>query len=122
MTSNPLVSIIVPVYNGANYVGEAIQSALAQTYPNIEVLVVDDGSTDGGATRAVIDSFGDRIRSISQPNGGVASALNTGITHMRGSFFSWLSHDDLYRPEKVSRQVETWRNFASPCVVIGDFE
>ncbi len=122
MTAHPLVSVVIPVYNGANYVGEAIESALAQTYRSIEVVVVDDGSTDGGATRKVVESFGDRVRYVLKPNGGVATALNAGIAHMQGELFSWLSHDDLYRPEKVERQVDVWRSFGQSCVVIGDFE
>lgn len=122
MSSSPLVSIIIPVYNGADYVGEAIGSALRQTYRNTEILVVDDGSTDHGATRRVAESFGQRVRYIPKPNGGVATALNTGIEHMRGELFSWLSHDDLYRRNKVERQVEVWQRFGQPCVVIGDFE
>ena len=61
-TPNPKVSIVIPVYNGANYLREAIDSALAQTYPHLEVIVVNDGSNDGGKTREVALSFGDRIR------------------------------------------------------------
>jgi glycosyltransferase involved in cell wall biosynthesis len=122
MSSDPLVSIVIPVYNGANYVAEAIDSALAQTYPNIEVVVVDDGSTDGGATRRVLESYGGRIRPVLKPNGGVATALNAGIANMRGQFFSWLSHDDAYRPDKVARQVRTAQRFGQRCIVIGDFE
>ena len=122
MSSNPLVSIVIPVYNGANYVAEAVQSALEQTYENVEVVVVDDGSTDGGATRAVVESFGDKVRYLVKPNGGVATALNHGIANMRGELFSWLSHDDLYLPEKVERQVERWQSFGHRCIVIGDFE
>lgn len=122
MSSNPLVSIVIPVFNGANYLASAIESALGQSYPETEVLVIDDGSTDDGATLAVVESFGDRIRYVTKPNGGVATALNTGIEHMRGQLFSWLSHDDLYRPDKVARQVETWRRFGRRCLVIGDFE
>ena len=122
MTSKPLVSIVIPVYNGANYVGEAIESALAQTWENVEVIVVNDGSTDQGATRAVAREFGGAIRYIEKENGGVATALNAGIRAMRGTLFSWLSHDDLYKPDKVSRQVDTFLNFGAECVVIGDFE
>lgn len=121
-TNSPLVSIVIPVYNGANYLGEAIESALAQTYPNIEILVVDDGSTDDGATAAVARRFGSAIRYLHKTNGGVATALNLGIQEMRGELFSWLSHDDLYKPEKVAVQVEAWRHFGRPCVVVGDFE
>ena len=102
----PLVSIIIPVYNGSDYLAEAINSALSQTYPNIEIIVVNDGSNDGGATEKIALSYGDRIRYFSKQNGGVASALNLAIEKMQGEYFSWLSHDDLYCPEKVALQVE----------------
>ena len=104
-TPNPKVSIVIPVYNGANYLREAIDSALAQTYPHLEVIVVNDGSNDGGKTREVALSFGDRIRYFEKDNGGVASALNLGIRQMRGEYFSWLSHDDVYTPDKIVRQL-----------------
>ena len=93
---NPLVSIVIPVYNGSNYLREAINSALNQTYKNIEIVVVNDGSTDGGLTEQVAKSFGDKIRYFSKENGGCGSALNCGIDAMKGGYFSWLSHDDLY--------------------------
>jgi len=102
---NPTVSIIIPVYNGANYLRQAIDSALAQTYPHTEVIVVNDGSNDDGKTSHVALSFGDRIRYFAKTNNGVASALNMGINQMRGDFFSWLSHDDVYYPDKIARQV-----------------
>ena len=102
----PKVSIVIPVYNGANYMREAIDSALAQTYSNIEVVVVNDGSVDNGETDRIARSYGDRITYIKKDNGGVSSALNVGIRHMTGEYFSWLSHDDVYGPEKVRRQIE----------------
>lgn len=105
MNKNPLVSIVIPVYKGANYLAEAIDSALAQTYNNIEIVVVNDGSPDDGATERVALSYGKKIRYIYQNNGGVASALNTGIREMKGDYFSWLSHDDLYEPTKIEKQV-----------------
>lgn len=101
----PLVSIIIPVYNGSNYLAEAIDSALAQTYENIEIIVVNDGSKDDGATERVALSYGEKIRYIEKENGGVSSALNRGIAEMRGEYFSWLSHDDIYKPEKVEKQI-----------------
>lgn len=104
--SEPKVSIVIPVYNGANYLREAIESAVGQTYGNCEVIVVNDGSNDNGATEAIALSYGDRIRYFRKENGGVASALNLGIREMNGDYFSWLSHDDVYLPEKVQRQVE----------------
>lgn len=105
----PKVSIVIPVYNGANYLCEAIDSALAQSYENVEVIVVNDGSSDQGATERIIFSYGDRIRYLSKENGGVASALNIGIRNMTGEYFSWLSHDDVYYPDKVTSQVEWLR-------------
>jgi glycosyltransferase involved in cell wall biosynthesis len=98
---NPLVSIVIPAYNASNYLGEAINSALTQTYKNIEIIVVNDGSTDDGATERVALSYGDRIRYFKKDNGGCASALNYGINVMQGEWFSWLSHDDLYLPDKI---------------------
>lgn len=100
------VSIIIPVYNGANYVREAIDSALAQTYKNTEIIVVNDGSNDNGETKEACLSYGDKITYIEKENGGVSTALNLGIDKMTGDYFSWLSHDDLYYPEKVEKQMK----------------
>lgn len=102
---DPEVSVIIPVYNGSNYLREAIDSALAQTYSDVEILVVNDGSDDGGRTEEIALSYGDKIRYIKKENGGVASALNAGIRNMRGKYFSWLSHDDVYYPEKIEREM-----------------
>lgn len=106
MSFQPKVSIVIPVYNGANYMREAINSALAQSYPNCEVIVVNDGSRDNGKTLEIARSYGDRVRVVDKPNGGVATALNAGIAAMTGEYFSWLSHDDVYPPDKVARQIE----------------
>lgn len=103
---NPRVTIVIPVYNGAKYVGEAIDSALAQTYKNLEIIVANDGSNDDGATERVAKSYGDKIIYLHQEkNGGAATVLNLAIKHMTGEYFSWLSHDDLYYPNKIARQV-----------------
>lgn len=115
---NPLVSIIIPVYNGANFMREAIDSALAQTYENIEVIVINDGSTDGGETDRIAKSYGDKIRYFSKPNGGVATALNLGIEKMNGEYFSWLSHDDVYLPDKVKAQIDLLRELNNGDYVI----
>lgn len=100
---NPIVSIVIPVYNGENYLKEAIDSALSQTYKHLEVLVINDGSTD--KTKEIALSYGERIRYFSKENGGVSTALNMGIANMSGEYFSWLSHDDLYKPEKVELEI-----------------
>jgi glycosyltransferase involved in cell wall biosynthesis len=105
----PRVSIVIPVYNGANFMRAAIDSALAQTYPHVEVLVVNDGSSDGGETERIAGSYGERIRYFGKENGGVASALNLGLREMRGEYFAWLSHDDVFLPEKTSLQVDFLR-------------
>jgi len=102
---NPKISIVIPAYNAANYLSEAIDSALAQTYPNVEIIVVNDGSRDDGETEKIALSYGDQIRYFHKENGGSSSALNVGIANMTGEWFSWLSHDDLYTPEKLEKQV-----------------
>jgi glycosyltransferase involved in cell wall biosynthesis len=84
----------------------AIKSALRQTYKNIEVVVVDDGSTDNGHTVEVARSFGDKIKFVQQKNRGVAGALNTALQHMTGDYFAWLSHDDIHLPHKTQAQVD----------------
>lgn len=101
----PLVSIVIPLYNGSNYVEEALKCALAQDYENIEIVVVNDGSTDDGAGRDICMKYADRITYLEKPNGGCASALNYGVKAAKGEYISWLSHDDLYETNKVSHQV-----------------
>ncbi len=105
MSNEPKVSIIIPAYNAADYLADAIDSALAQTYKNIEILVINDGSKDDGATEKVALSYGDKIRYFKKENGGVSTALNLGIEKMEGDYFSWLSHDDIYLPQKIEKQV-----------------
>lgn len=100
---NPLVSIVIPVYNGSNYLKSAIESALNQTYKNIEIIVVNDGSTDN--TEEIALSFKDKIRYFSKENSGVAATLNYAIKKAQGDYISWLSHDDLYMPDKIEAQI-----------------
>mgnify|MGYP001027688257 CR=1 FL=1 len=104
MCMNPKVSIVIPVYNGEDYIREAIDSALSQTYENCEVIVVNDGSTDN--TEAIVTSYGDKIRYFSKENGGVSSALNVGIDHMEGEYFQYLPHDDLLHPDKIEKNIQ----------------
>lgn len=110
----PKISIVIPAYNASNYLAQAIDSALAQTYTNREIIVVNDGSRDGGATREIALSYGDKIRYFEKENGGSSSALNRGIAEMTGEWFSWLSHDDLYLPEKLEAQVRYIREKRIP--------
>ena len=106
MPVQPKISIIIPVYNGSDYLGEAIDSALAQDYPDFEVIVVNDGSDDEGKTGQTVLSYGDKIIYLEKVNGGVASALNHGIRNASGDYISWLSHDDVYLPGKLSLQAK----------------
>ena len=116
----PLVSVVIPVYNGANYLREAIESALSQAYPNLEVVVVDDGSTD--ETWAIIQSYGARVVGLRKENGGVASALNAGIRRAQGPLVAWLSHDDIFLPGKLARQAEFMLAHPEAALCYTDFE
>ncbi len=114
---NPLVSIIIPVYNGSNFLSRAVDSALNQTYKNTEIIVVNDGSKDNGATEKIALSYGDKIRYFYKENGGVSTALNFGIENMRGEYFSWLSHDDEYEADKIEREVKEILNSEEDTIV-----
>jgi len=97
------VSIVITVYNRSELLRETIDSALRQTYPNIEVVIIDDGSTDD--TAKICASYGDRIRYIYKENGGHASALNRGVSEMRGTWFKWLDSDDILEENAVEELV-----------------
>jgi glycosyltransferase involved in cell wall biosynthesis len=115
--SAPLISIIIPVWNGSNYLEQAVDSALAQTWPNCEIIVINDGSDDLNATENIALSYGDKIRYFRKENGGTASALNYGLRVMKGTYFSWLSHDDLYKPEKVTVQINFLSQLDDPLAI-----
>lgn len=99
----------MPVFNGGPYFELALQSALSQTFENTEVVVVNDGSTDGGRTAAIARKYRDKVKYVEQDNKGVAGALNTAIEHMTGDILTWLSHDDLFLPFKTATQVDCYR-------------
>ncbi len=107
MTSAPEVSFVVPVHNGANYLAECLQSILAQTVPALEVLVVDDGSTDASAEMAM--SFGAPVMCLRQPNRGQAAARNRGVREARGELVAFLDADDTIPPYKLERQLQRFR-------------
>ncbi len=106
-SGRPLISIIVTNYNYGRYLRAAIDSALAQTYSHVEVIVVDDGSTD--ESREVIESYGKRIAPIMKANGGHGSALNAGFAASRGEIVIFLDADDELLPEAVDQVVKAWR-------------
>jgi len=103
----PSVTVVVPAYNVASYIREAVESALAQTVSNIEVLVIDDGSTDGTADR--LEGFDDpRLMVLWQPNGGLASARNAGIRSASAEFLAFLDGDDLWLPDKLEHHLASF--------------
>ena len=104
-----LVSVIIGAYNSGKDIGQTIDSLLAQTCPQVEVIVVDDGSTDH--TWEVLSRYGDRIVAVKQANGGVAAARNTGLRQARGEFIALMDHDDLCMPERLAVQVAVLRQW-----------
>ncbi|MFM6948845.1 MAG: glycosyltransferase family 2 protein, partial [Aquirufa sp.] len=102
MHSNPLISVIIPTYNRINVVGNAIKSVLNQTYSNIELIVVDDGSTDG--TQKLIATFPEVIY-ISKANGGQASARNVGLKQANGKFIASLDSDEFWEEQFLEKRI-----------------
>ncbi len=101
-----LVSVVMPVYNGAEYVGEAMESALGQSRGELELIVVDDGSTDGTPREIERRRSDGRVRLIRTPNRGLPAALNAGFAVARGEYFTWISADNRMKPEMLARMVE----------------
>jgi glycosyltransferase involved in cell wall biosynthesis len=101
---NSKVSVVIPAYNSVDYTVETIESALAQTYQDREIIVVDDGSTDN--TREVLKKFGDAIQYIYKENGGACSARNLGISRSTGEYIACLDCDDLWLPEKLEYSID----------------
>ena len=99
----PHVSVVIPAYNAEGFIVETVNSVLNQTYQDLEIIVVDDGSKDG--TVAALEQFGNRVRVHQQPNGGVAKARNTGVGLARGTYIAFLDADDLWLPQKLERQL-----------------
>jgi glycosyltransferase involved in cell wall biosynthesis len=113
-----LVSVLIPVYNGERYLAEAIESVLAQSYRPLEVIVIDDGSTDESAR--VAQQFS--VCYFFQPNGGTSAARNSGIEQAHGEFLAFLDQDDLWMPEKLSRQMAAFETRPELDAVFGQVE
>lgn len=113
----PLVSILIPAYNAAPWIGETIQSALHQDWPNVEIIVVDDGSKD--KTLAVAQSFaGAKVLVVTQKNAGASAARNKAFSLSKGDYIQWLDADDLLAPDKISRQMEEAEKYAHPRLLL----
>lgn len=102
-TGSPRVSVVIPLYNCERHIGEALESVLQQTYRDYEIIVIDDGSTDGSAR--VVHEFGDRVRYVYQANAGVSAATNRGVALSTGELIAFLDNDDVWLPTKLERQV-----------------
>lgn len=112
--TNPKVSVVIPTYNRAGTVPRAIESVLAQTVTDLEVIVVDDGSSDDTG-KALGDLFGDRIRYFAQTNQGASVARNKGVEEARGEWIAFLDSDDLWESEKLEWQLKALERFGSDC-------
>lgn len=106
--NQPLVSIIIPVYNKAAFIRDTLDSALAQTYPNTEIILVDDGSSDGSLKilEKYTEDFPEKIRLFAQKNAGVSPATNKGINMAKGDYIQFLDADDLLSPNKIENQIK----------------
>src|SRR5580692_1260134 len=111
---NPKVSVVIPTYNRATKVPVGIKSVLAQTFSDLEVIVVDDGSSDGTG-QILSDIFGDRIRYIAQPNQGASVARNRGVEEARGEWVAFLDSDDIWEKDKLEWQFKALEQFSPQC-------
>jgi glycosyltransferase involved in cell wall biosynthesis len=118
--AQPTVAAVIPVYNGAPFVAEAIESVLGQTHRVSECIVVDDGSTD--ATAEIVLGFGDRVRLIQQANAGVSTARNRGAAASTARYVAFLDADDAWTPDKVERQLAALGELDLPGLVVCDVE
>ena len=117
---NPLVSVIMPAYNARPYIEQAIRSVLDQDYPQLELIVVDDGSNDG--TPELAEQFGNRVKVLRQKNAGPAAARNRGFAASQGEFIAFLDADDVWLAGKASMQVRYLQNHSETGLVYGDFK
>ena len=115
----PLVSVVMPAYNAAGYIREAIDSVLSQDYPNLELIVVDDGSTD--STEGIVREYGARVICVAQANAGPAQARNTAMAMAKGELIAFLDADDIWMPGKVKAQVDYLHKHPDVDAVFGRF-
>jgi len=118
MTSD-LVSVVIPVYNSEKFLEECLDSILTQTYQNIEIIAVDDGSTDSSPD--ILERYSDKINIISQKNQGLASALNLGISKMKGDWFKWFSPDDVMHSNTIETLIDETKNHSDNIILYSNW-
>lgn len=118
-TTSPTVSVIIPAFNAARFLGDAIHSVACQAYPHLEIVVIDDGSTD--ETSEVVRAF-PQVRYVRQSNRGIASARNTGVREARGELIAFLDADDLWTSNKLPLQLDALREHRDVQIVAGRVE
>jgi len=118
MTSD-LVSVVIPVYNSEKFLEECLDSILTQTYQNIEIIAVDDGSTDSSPD--ILERYSDKINIISQKNQGLASALNLGISKMKGDWFKWFSPDDVMYSNTIETLIDEAKNHPDNTIIYSNW-
>ena len=114
-----LVSVIIPVYNSEKFLAECLDSILTQSYQNIEIIAVDDGSTD--TSSGILERYSDKINIISQKNQGLASALNLGISKMKGSWFKWFSPDDVMHSNTIEILIDEAKNHTDNTIIYSNW-
>ncbi|MBE9125525.1 MULTISPECIES: glycosyltransferase family A protein [unclassified Coleofasciculus] len=120
METTLLVSVIIPFYNSDRYLAQAIESVVAQTYQPVEIIVIDDGSTDNSAD--VAKRFGEAVHYCYQTNSGTAAARNHGIELAQGNFLAFLDADDLWMPDKLERQMAAFASHPELDIVSGQVQ
>jgi glycosyltransferase involved in cell wall biosynthesis len=116
---DPLVSVVMPAYNASSFIAEAIRSVVDQDYPNMELIVIDDGSSDG--TPEIAAHFGNQVQIVRQQNAGPAAARNRGLEAAKGDFIAFLDADDVWLPSKLTAQVRYLQDHPETGVVFGGF-
>ncbi len=118
--SSHKVSVIVPVYNSEKFLRDSLESLLNQTYSDIEIIAVNDGSTD--KSQEILDQFSEKITIITQNNQGLALALNSGIKAMNGNWFKWFSPDDIMYPDAIENLINTAKNVDENTIIYSNWE
>jgi glycosyltransferase involved in cell wall biosynthesis len=118
--AQPLVTVVIPTYNRARLLGEAIDSVLAQQWSSLQTVVADDGSTD--STPELVSRYGDRVEYFHQPNAGQAAARNRGVERARGEFIAFLDSDDLWLPHKIRTEMDVFARLPEAAAVFSNSE